>query len=214
MDIQFDLFKQDVNAILDATTYNEFRKLLIQSKCDQCALSKSRTNIVIDRGNPKAHIMAIGEGPGENEDIQGKAFVGRAGMLMDELMKEVGIDTNRDLLIANIVKCRPPENRAPHKEEAKVCFPYLKKQIQLVRPKVILLLGATALKYMVHEKVKISMESEAGKWMDFSEYPGIRFMVLYHPAYLLYDSRKKPVMREHLRELKAFFDANIGKAKS
>lgn len=210
--MQFDLFNQSVNSILDAHSYEEFKKRLLESNCSECALSKTRTHIVIDRGNPGASIMAIGEGPGENEDIQGKAFVGRAGMLMDEMMAEVGIDTNRHLLIANIVKCRPPENRAPRMEEAKACIPYLKKQIQLIKPKIILLLGATALKHMVREKTSISMESEAGKWMSFPEYPGIKFMVLYHPAFLLYDPRKKQVMREHLKGLRSFINQHLMQA--
>ncbi len=109
--MQFDLFDADSNTILEASTYDEFKKRIIESGCSKCALSASRTQIVVDRGNPAASIMVIGEGPGENEDKQGKAFVGRAGQLFDQIMSAVGIDTNRNMLIANIVKCRPPENR-------------------------------------------------------------------------------------------------------
>ncbi|MBI4051866.1 MAG: uracil-DNA glycosylase, partial [Elusimicrobia bacterium] len=143
---QFDLFDTAQNDLLSVSSYADFRRLLAASNCQKCTLRNSRTHIVVDRGNPNAKILVAGEGPGENEDLQGLAFVGRAGQLMDRLVQEeMGLDTNQDFLIANVVKCRPPENRAPQKEEAETCLPFLKKQIELVRPKIILLLGATAL---------------------------------------------------------------------
>lgn len=199
---QFDLFNQAENIIMGAKSYQEFRDNLIKSNCQKCRLCEKRTNIVVDRGNPSSKIMVIGEGPGENEDIQGKAFVGRAGQLLDEIMRSIGLDSNKDMLIANIVKCRPPENRAPLKEEVDTCMPYLQKQIELIQPKFILILGATALKYIDREKKDFSMEEEAGKFFLLKEYPGINFMVLYHPAYLLYDPRKKKNMWEHVKILK------------
>jgi len=97
--------------------YADFKKALLDSNCTKCALSDSRTNIVVDRGNSSAKVLNIGEAPGQNEDLQGKAFVGRAGQLLDRLMKDVGFDTNQDSLIVNLVKCRPPKNRAPLPEE-------------------------------------------------------------------------------------------------
>lgn len=196
-----DLFDKTLSSILQAETYPEFKKALIDSACTRCALCEGRTNIVVDRGNYEARVMVIGEGPGENEDLQGKAFVGRGGRLLDGMLSEVGFDTNKDSLIANVVKCRPPKNRAPEKEEAGTCFPYLKKQIELVRPKFILLLGATALKYILPGQ-KFTMRDEVGKFFDHPEYPGIRFMVLFHPAYILRDPRKKPLMAEHLKFFK------------
>ncbi len=200
--MQFDLFNRTQNQILDAESYPEFKKLLIDSKCTKCQLCGGRKNIVVDRGNSDTKIMLIGEAPGENEDLQGKAFVGRAGRLMDQLMLEVGIDTNQDTLIANIVKCRPPENRAPKQDEVDQCKPFLLKQIQLVNPKIIVLLGATALKHLIPEKAKAAMSSEVGNAFTHQDFPGIQLMVLYHPAYILRDPRKKPLMQEHLKKLK------------
>ncbi len=202
----FDLFDDTQNKILDAKIYEAFKAALKGSNCTKCALSQSRTHIVVDRGNPKAKVLMIGEAPGENEDIQQKAFVGRAGKLLDELMKGVGFDTNEESLIINVVKCRPPDNRAPSQKEAESCRPYLKKQIALVSPSVILLLGASALRHVVLDKGEFSMEKEAGNFFEHPDYPGVRFMVLYHPAYILRDPRKKPIMVEHLKRFKDFWD--------
>ncbi len=200
--MQFDLFDQTSNKLLDAKTYAEFKKLLIDSDCDKCPLCKGRKNIVVDRGNPDTKILMVGEAPGENEDLQGKAFVGRAGQLMDQMMQEVGIDTNRDTLIANVVKCRPPDNRAPKQEEVDQCFPFLRKQIELVKPKFMVLLGRTALKHLIPEKADAAMGSEVGNAFTHSNFPGVQIMILYHPAYILRDPRKKPLMHEHLQRLK------------
>jgi DNA polymerase len=150
--------------------------------------------------------MVIGEGPGENEDRQGKAFVGRAGQLFDQIMSAVGIDTNHDMLIANVIKCRPPENRSPRADEAAACMPYLKRQIDLVRPKIILLLGATALKHMDKTKTNFQMSEEAGKLFTLADYPLIQFMVLYHPAALLYNAKLKPTMWAHAKNLRRYLD--------
>ncbi len=185
------------------SNYTAFKDALKNSACQKCELHKGRTQIVVDRGNPKASIMVIGEAPGEKEDLQGRAFIGRAGKLFDEVMKGVGLDTNEDMLIANVSKCRPPKNRAPKDEEALACFPYLKKQIELVGPKIIILLGATALKRMDPSKKNIVMEKEVGRFFELADYPGILFMALYHPAALLYNSKLKPAMREHARMLKS-----------
>jgi DNA polymerase len=200
--MQFDLFDQTANQILEAKTYGDFKRFLAESNCTKCSLAEGRRHIVVDRGNPNAGVLMIGEAPGENEDIQAKAFVGRAGQLMDEMMKEAGIDTNRDTLIVNVVKCRPPENRAPKQEEVDACFPFLKKQLELVKPSVIVLLGATALKHVIPDKRDFSMEEEAGKAFTHPEFSGIQFFVLYHPAFILRDPRKKPAMHAHLKALK------------
>ncbi len=201
-----DLFDQSQNEILVAKTYAEFKKALAESNCQRCALSGSRTHIVVDRGDPEADVLFIGEAPGQNEDIQKKAFVGRAGQLLDSLMKDIGFDTNRDSLIINVVKCRPPDNRAPQPKEVAACSPFLKWQIDFVKPKIILLLGATALKHMIPDKGEFSMQNEAGNFFDHPNYPGIKFMVLYHPAFILRDPRKKPIMVEHLKRFKDYWD--------
>jgi len=206
---QGDLFDTTRNDILDAHDYQSFSNILKSSNCTRCELHRGRRNIVVDRGNPEARIMIIGEAPGENEDIMGKAFVGKAGKLLDEIMKAISFETERDMLIANIVKCRPPENRSPLQEEVAACVPYLHKQIELIHPRVILLLGAVALKHMIPEKGEFSMEHEAGTFFSSSEYPGIQFAVLYHPAYLLYDPRKKKVMWEHVKQLEPILKGSV-----
>lgn len=205
--MQFDLFDHTQNHIFGASTYDEFKDRLAGSGCTRCELSESRTRIVVDRGTPETGILAIGEGPGAEEDRQGRAFVGRAGQLFDKIMASVGIDTDRDMLIANVVKCRPPENRTPNQREAEACLPYLKKQIGSARPSICLLLGATSLKHLDPEKKEFAMAEEAGKFFTLAPYPDLRFMVLYHPAALLYNARLKPAMWEHVKALKSELDA-------
>ncbi len=204
--MQFDLFDPDSNTILEANTYYELKKRITESGCTKCALHAGRTQIVMDRGNPATSIMVIGEGPGENEDRQGEAFVGRAGQLFDQIMSAVGIDTNGDMLIANVVKCRPPENRAPRQEETATCMPYLRRQIDLVGPKLIVLLGATALKHMDRSKTNFQMSEEAGKLFTLTDYPTIQFMVFYHPAAALYNAKLKPAMWKHAKNLRRYLD--------
>ena len=204
MALQFDLFNETQNDIFAAKDYHHFKDLVKRSNCSQCELHRGRRNIVIDRGNPSSKVIVIGEAPGENEDIMGSAFVGRAGKLLDNIMKSINLDTEKDVLIANIVKCKPPGNRAPVREEVNACLPYLHKQIDLVQPQVIVLLGAVALKHMIPEKGDFAMAEEAGTFFASNEYPGVHFMVLYHPAYLLYDPRKKKDMWEHVKHLETF----------
>ena len=162
---------------------------------------------MVDRGNPSARVLIIGEAPGRNEDLEGRAFVGRGGRLLDRLMKKEGFDTERDCLIVNVVKCRPPDNRRPRPEEVEACSPYLKKQIALTDPKIILLLGAVALRRMMPEKRAFSMKEETGRFFEHDSFPGVRFMVLYHPAFILRDSRKEPLMTEHIRRFKKSWEA-------
>lgn len=202
MSDQHDLFGVSATPVLAAESYGEFAGLLRDSECSRCALSEGRSRIVVDRGNPEARIMAVGEGPGEQEDLQGQAFVGRAGQLMDRLFADAGMDTARHLLIANVVKCRPPGNRAPRREEAESCLPYLEKQIALVKPRIILLLGATAVRHLFREKKTFTMKNEAGRIFSSPRYPETDLMILFHPAYLLRDPRKQPLFLEHLRVLR------------
>ncbi|MBI1853186.1 MAG: uracil-DNA glycosylase [Planctomycetes bacterium] len=212
--MQLDLFARESNDVLAATTYDEFRRRLLASNCRRCPLWEGRTNLVVDRGNPRARVMAIGEAPGANEDRQGVAFVGRAGRLLDDMLAEIGIDSNRDLLIANVVKSRPPGNRPPTADEAAACLPYLRKQIDLVKPKLILLLGATALKHMLRDKKPFSMKDEVGKVFTAPEFPGTSLMVLYHPAYILRDPRKRPEMAAHLQTVRRLLGSDPGRRES
>lgn len=206
--VQFDLFDDTHNRILTSETYEAFRENLSSYDCRLCPLCNSRKNIVIDRGNPHSPIMVISERPGANEDNTGVAFVGRAGELLDRIMGAIGLDTNTDMLIANVVKCIPAVDRSPLSDEVKACRPFLDRQIELVAPRVVILLGAVALKHLFEEKKDFKMEEEAGRFFTLGRYPGIQFMVLYHPAFLLRDARKKKDMWEHVKSLRNFLREN------
>ena len=155
--------------------------------CVKCSLSKSRNNVVVGRGNNKAKLLIIGEGPGRNEDETGLPFVGRAGKLLDQILDSVGIDSNEDAYISNIVKCRPPENRKPSLEEMRSCESWLKEQIRLINPEVILLVGATAVQGILG--VKEGITKIRGSWIEEN---GMLYMPIFHPSYLLRNSSRDP----------------------
>ena len=154
-------------------------------ECTRCRLHKGRTNLVFGVGNPNADLMFVGEGPGADEDAQGEPFVGRAGQLLNNMISAMGLK-REDVYIANVVKCRPPNNRTPEKDECDVCSPFLLRQIEVIKPKVIVALGAVAAKNLL--AVNDSMANLRGRWYDFR---GARLAVTYHPAYLLRDPRQK-----------------------
>lgn len=154
-------------------------------KCAKCVLCENRTNTVFAEGNPNAKVMFIGEGPGADEDRQGLPFVGKAGQLMNQAFKGLGIDRSK-VYIANIVKCRPPGNRTPLKNEAMACLDYLRNQVILVKPEIVVLMGNTALKNILGDEYGIT--TSRGKWI---EKKGIKYMPTFHPAALLRDDSKK-----------------------
>jgi uracil-DNA glycosylase len=153
--------------------------------CTRCRLHKGRTNLVFGIGNPNAELMFVGEGPGADEDAQGEPFVGRAGQLLNNMISAMGLK-REDVYIANVVKCRPPGNRTPEKDECDICSPFLLRQIEVIKPRVIVALGAVAAKNLL--AVNDSMANLRGRWYDFR---GSRLAVTYHPAYLLRDPRQK-----------------------
>lgn len=163
--------------------------------CKKCKLCNSRNNIVFGEGNKKADLMFIGEGPGADEDKHGVPFVGKAGKLMNEAFKGLGIEREQ-VYIANIVKCRPPQNRVPEQDEAEACLNYLRNQVILVKPKIIVLLGSTALKNILGKEYGIT--SARGKWV---EKKGIKYMPTWHPAALLRDENKKIEFWKDLKEV-------------
>jgi len=158
-------------------------------ECTRCKLSERRTNIVFGVGSASAGLMFIGEGPGADEDAQGEPFVGRAGKKLDEMIKAIGLQ-RKDVYIANIVKCRPPGNRDPEKDEIATCVKFLYDQIEAIRPKVIVTLGSPSTKTLLNTKIGIT--KIRGEWQDFR---GIAVMPTFHPAYLLrvytLENRKK-----------------------
>ena len=164
-------------------TWNDFVRECRQ--CTKCDLSKTRLNTVVYRGSIQAPLMFVGEGPGATEDELGLPFVGQAGQLLDLLIHANGF-SEKDYHICNIVKCRPPENRVPTPEEAKLCMPLLGKQIRLSSPKVIVLLGATAYKYFTQKQDPIS--KIRGQWIEKN---GYYIMPTFHPAYILRNNRER-----------------------
>jgi DNA polymerase len=160
----------------------------IAQTCTLCPLSKGRTKVVFGNGPAPCDLMLIGEAPGADEDLQGLPFVGRAGQLLTQILASVGINRPDDIYIANTVKCRPPENRAPLATEQESCAPYLEAQIKNVRPKIILLAGAPAVKAIL--KSEEPMTKIRGKWLKL---PGtdISVMPIFHPAYLLRNPSKE-----------------------
>ena len=167
-------------------------------ECTRCRLHKGRTTIVFGEGNSRAQLMFIGEGPGADEDAQGRPFVGRAGQLLNNMIVAMGLK-REEVYIANVVKCRPPGNRTPERDECDTCGPFLMRQVQAIRPRVIVALGATAAKYLLG--VNESMANLRGRFYDFlpprsvfdedALAEPIRLAVTYHPAYLLRDPRQK-----------------------
>ena len=165
----------------DQVKFNLLEKRCIS--CTKCSLSTGRTNVVFGRGNPKARILIIGEGPGQQEDEQALAFVGRAGKMLNKSFLSVGIDTNKDCYVSNIVKCRPPNNRKPKSIEIENCMPWLDSQIELIKPKVIVLAGSTAVQSYLNINQPIS--KIRGKWITRES---IKYMPIFHPSYLLRNS--------------------------
>jgi DNA polymerase len=151
----------------------------IVTACVKCRLAKSRTQVVYGVGSPKADLMFIGEAPGRDEDIQGKPFVGRAGQLLTDIIKAMKL-TRDDVYIANVIKCRPPENRNPEQDELDACRPHIRRQVEIIQPKVIVTLGRFALQSLLEKGYAVS--SVRGQWLDYN---GIKVMPTYHPAYLL-----------------------------
>lgn len=149
------------------------------SVCTKCRLCETRTRTVFGEGDPDAKVFFIGEGPGENEDLQGRPFVGRAGELLNKMILAMGFRRDQ-VFIANIVKCRPPGNRVPAPDEVDTCTPYLERQLEIIRPKVIVTLGHPAARYML--QTKITMGRLRG---HFHEWRGIKLMPTFHPAYVL-----------------------------
>ena len=165
--------------------------------CTQCGLCETRHNVVFGVGNPNARIMLVGEGPGEQEDLQGQPFVGRAGQLLDDMLSIIDLDRNSNCYIANIVKCRPPQNRDPMETEQDACIGYLMNQIELIKPKIIVCLGRIAAMRLIRDDYRITREH--GQWV---EKDGIWMTAIYHPSALLRDVTKRPETFEDLLSIR------------
>jgi len=167
--------------------------------CVRCRLCETRKNTAFGEGDPDAKIFFIGEGPGENEDLQGRPFVGRAGELLNKMIAGMGL-RREQVYIANIVKCRPPDNRQPAPDEVETCTPYLVRQLEIIRPRVIVTLGLPAAKYMLESR--LSMGKLRGQWHNWR---GIKLMPTFHPAYLLraYTEENRAAVWSDLKQVMA-----------
>lgn len=171
--------------------------------CTRCKLHKGRKNLVFGVGNPNADLMFIGEGPGADEDEQGEPFVGRAGQLLNNMITAMGL-RREEVYIANVVKCRPPNNRQPERDECETCMPFLLRQIEIIGPKIVVALGATAAKNLLG--LNDSMGNLRGKLYDFR---GTKLVVTYHPAFLLRDPRQKKETWKDLQAVMQFLGLPI-----
>lgn len=166
--------------------------------CQRCDLKISRKNVVVGAGTLEAKILFIGEAPGRSEDLKGQPFVGSAGRILNTMLEQNGMK-REEIYITNVVKCRPPENRVPRQDERDACHPYLQKQLEVIKPKLIVLLGKTASETMLGRKVE--MGDEHGKVV---EHEGLRFMVTYHPASVIYNRKLLPTLEEDFKKISAF----------
>lgn len=165
--------------------------------CEKCPLGKTRTNLVFGVGNENADILFVGEGPGENEDLQGEPFVGKAGQLLDKYLEVVDLDRKKNVYIANIVKCRPPQNRDPLPEEQEMCIDWLRAQTRLIKPKIIVCLGRIAAQRLISPDFKVTRQHG-----DFVKKGNIYFMGTFHPAALLRNPANKPDALEDFQSLR------------
>ncbi len=193
-----ELFENENEEWKKAGSLDELNRLICN--CTKCILHKNRNKFVFGSGNPDADVMVIGEGPGAEEDAQGLPFVGRAGKLLTDILKAISFERD-EVYIANIVKCRPPGNRTPLPDEMDTCFPYLKKQIELIKPKLILCLGLTAAKGLLKKK-----ESLTNLRGNVYEYEGIRVMVTFHPAALLRNQNWKRDCWDDVKKFRKLYD--------
>ncbi len=165
--------------------------------CRACGLCKTRHNVVFGIGNPQAEVLFIGEGPGENEDLQGEPFVGRAGKLLDVMLEAVGLSRRHNIYIANMVKCRPPQNRDPLPEEQEACAHWLSEQMRLINPKIVVCLGRIAAFHFISPDFKVTRQHG-----EFIEKHGVLYMGMFHPAAILRNPNQKPVAFEDFVKLR------------
>ncbi|MDO4833179.1 MAG: uracil-DNA glycosylase [Clostridia bacterium] len=182
--------------------YNSFEELRAEcEQCNKCRLGETRTNLVFGVGNPHADVMFVGEGPGENEDLQGEPFVGRSGQLLDRMLLEIGLSRKENIYIANMVKCRPPQNRDPQPDEQEVCINWLREQYKFIRPKIIVCLGRISAQRLISPDFKVTKQHG-----EFIQKGGILMMGTFHPAALLRNPNNKPLADDDFKKLRMKLD--------
>ena len=179
-------------------SWEELKQECLQ--CHACSLAETRTNVVFGVGTPQAEVVIVGEAPGANEDKQGEPFVGRAGKLLDDMLAMIGLDRSR-IYITNSVKCRPPQNRDPKPEEEDACIGYLREQVRLIRPKIIVCLGRIAAMRLIKPNYRIT--AEHGTWVEKG---GFAMTAVFHPAAILRDPRKREDMLEDMKSIRRRLD--------
>lgn len=177
------------------TNWNELKTDCMT--CQKCGLAATRTNLVFGVGNENAEVMFIGEGPGEQEDLRGEPFVGRGGKLLDKYLEAIDLDRNKNIYIANMVKCRPPQNRDPKPDEQDCCITWLREQFRLIRPKIIVCLGRISAQRLIDPDFKVTKQHG-----EFIEKNGTLMMGTFHPASLLRNPRQKPEALEDFLKLR------------
>jgi uracil-DNA glycosylase len=189
-----DLFQGDhASAAIRAGSLDELKTLT--SECTRCKLYSGRTNLIFGEGDPGARLVFVGEGPGRDEDLSGKPFAGEAGRLLARIIEGgMGLKID-DVYICNVIKCRPPENRTPERDELEACIPFLKEQIRLIKPEIICTLGRTAAQELLGREFKVI--EERGKWQSFM---GIPVMPTYHPAYILRNTSREKELKTRVWE--------------
>ena len=186
-----------------APTLEEVRKEL--GDCQRCKLHRTRRTLVFGEGNEKAKLMFIGEGPGYDEDVQGRPFVGKAGQLLTKIIQSIHLQ-REEVYIANIIKCRPPQNRNPEPDEIQTCYPFLMKQIQAIQPRIICALGTFAAQTLLHTDAKIT--TLRGRFFDLA---GIKVLPTYHPAYLLRSPERKREVWEDMKQISEWMAKEDGR---
>ncbi len=194
------IFGDITEALPESNETLEIIRAEIGADCNRCKLCEKRTQVVNSVGNPNADLMFIGEAPGADEDEQGEPFVGRAGQLLTKIIEAIDL-TREEVFIGNINRCRPPENRQPQADEVEVCKPYLFREIAVVKPQVIVVMGNTACQNLLDTKVGITKLRGT-----FKDYFGVKVMPTFHPAYLLRDPRKKREVWEDMKTVRAYLD--------
>lgn len=201
-EISQEIKREKISVNAEIKTLEQFNGAI--EKCMNCPLGESRTNFVFGAGNPNADIMFVGEAPGEKEDLEGLPFVGRSGKLLTDILKAIDL-TREDVYIANILKCRPPNNRDPNKAEIEECEPYLLKQIELIKPKLLVALGRIAATTLLRSKD--SLTAMRGQVFD---YHGTDMVVTYHPAALLRNPNWKRPAWEDFKKIRQMYQDKRG----
>jgi uracil-DNA glycosylase family 4 len=193
------LFEDDYNQMSTNDSLEKIREDI--GDCQRCKLCSTRTRIVFGSGNPEAKLVFVGEAPGADEDVQGLPFVGRAGQLLTKIIDSINLK-REDVYICNVIKCRPPNNRFPEKDEISTCSPFLQRQLEVIKPRIICCLGAAAAQTIL--KTKSSVAWIRGRFQD---YRGAKLIVTYHPAYLLRNPEAKKDVWEDMKKIKALLES-------